>query len=640
MQGEETRDREELGSPQSLILEAINKDLNFDPEKISQTIARSLCEPTDSLYKRTPALKNDPFKAMGEVKLTGISETEIKDPIEGLVIGAAKLQTAKHELNLSPKQKDVFEGVLENIHGAVAWAGQNKMVRKALIGAEVVGLTLSSAGCVNAITTPEATSPMPTPVVEIATSTPTENVSTETPTTFPTDVPSGANVTETQSAVTERGEVTVEDVKNVEPSKKIAIDSNGVLTGFPEGTSQEKLDAVANYYQAIQKKFPTSNVYYAEDPPSGQWLLYATLGGNLFYETYSYGDGGEQYFDYPVSYNQTENGLSVMGNYELVEIPGEIGVIWENGLPQFLTKRIKTVNGDTYFTEYLAYTSYVADGKPWREIAGISSLEIDKPSDVWQVSPDGHIAYNEAELYGGLFTINKEHPEYLEKYWEDTVRGLWNINSVAKNTAFVNKFPTADSLVDYLQNGGGPVDNLWIPVIYPDARRQYNGNATLEPTGGSVDLSQIAISIYKPTIEEIHKFSQNYASGNRYITYQSYGEELFVQESNINGKNVLQFTFRKDMLKDVTSATMEGVLTLAFSDEKNPEENLLAATQLINSWNLRVRMETTDRNHNESGVLIWNAAENPPVLNIAPMLPSPEDYESITSLENTPLTVR
>ena len=637
MQGEQIIDGGESGFSQSLILEAIDRDQNFDPEKVSKSIARSLCEPTDSLYKRSPALKNDPFKAMGEVKLTGISEDEIKDPVEGLLIGAAKLETAKHELNLSPKQKEAFDGVMENIHGAIAWAGQNKTVRKALIGAEVVGLTLSSAGCVNAINTPEATQTLPTPIVEITPgATPTE-----TPTTFPTDVPSGANVTETQVAVTERGEVTIDDVKNVEPSKKIAIDSNGVLTGFPEGTSQEKLDAVTNYYKTIQKKFPTSNVYYAEDPASGQWLLYATLGGNLFYETYSYAGGPEQYFDYPLSYNQTENGLSVMGNYELVEIPGELGVIWKNGLPQFLTKRTKTVSGDTYFTEYLAYTSYVADAKPWKEIAGISNLEIDKPSDVWQVSPDGHIAYNEAELYGGLFTINKEHPEYLEKYWEDTVRGLWNINSVAKNTAFVNKFPTADSLVDYLQNGGGPIDNLWIPVKYPSSNRQFEGEATLIPAEDAVDLSQIALSIYKPTIEEIHNYSPNYASGYKYITYHGSREELLVQEANINGKNILQFTYRKDILADAGNVTLRGyMLTLAFSDEKTPEENLLAATQLINSWNLRVRMETIDSNYTERGALIWISTVNPPSLSVGTIIPLPQEYEGITNLENTPLTVR
>jgi len=151
------KDEEEIFL-QNSISEAINKDLSFDPEKISQTIARSLCEPTESLYKKLPELKNDPFKAMEEVKLVGGKESEITDPIAGLLVGAAKLETARKELGpLNRKQKEVFSGIKENIDGAVAWATQNKMVRKALIGVEVAGLTLSSAGCINAMNTPEAT---------------------------------------------------------------------------------------------------------------------------------------------------------------------------------------------------------------------------------------------------------------------------------------------------------------------------------------------------------------------------------------------------------------------------------------------------------------------------------------------------
>ena len=39
------------------------------------------------------------------------------------------------------------------------------------------------------------------------------------------------------------------------------------------------------------------------------------------------------------------------------------------------------------------------------------------------------ITANEAELYGGLFTIN---PEQVEKYWEDTVKGIYYVQTVTK----------------------------------------------------------------------------------------------------------------------------------------------------------------------------------------------------------------
>lgn len=161
----ENMDGEEVNFPQALVMEAIKRELDFDPEKTSQMIARSLCEPTSALYKRNPSLKKDPFKAMGEVSLTDIREEDIKDPVAGLVVGAAKLETAKKELNLDSKQKDIFDGVLDNIHGAIAWASQNKTFRKAVIGAEVAALTLTSAGCINVVNTPEII-PTASPVVE------------------------------------------------------------------------------------------------------------------------------------------------------------------------------------------------------------------------------------------------------------------------------------------------------------------------------------------------------------------------------------------------------------------------------------------------------------------------------------------
>ena len=190
MPGEQTLNGVELNVAKNPILDAIEKDSGFDPEIISQSIAR-MCEPGDRLYKRDASLKKDPFKAIAEVKIHGIDESEIKDPVEGLLIGAAKLETAKKELNLAPKQKEAFDGVLENIHGAIAWARgaaedardyviANKVVRKTLIGAQVVGLTLTSAGCVNAVKTPDvAFTQTPVPA-ETFTPTPTETLPTPT----------------------------------------------------------------------------------------------------------------------------------------------------------------------------------------------------------------------------------------------------------------------------------------------------------------------------------------------------------------------------------------------------------------------------------------------------------------------------
>ncbi len=166
-------------------------------------------------------------------------------------------------------------------------------------------------------------------------------------------------------------------------------------------------------------------------------------------------------------------------------------------------------------------------------------------STEWQLSPDGHIYYKESELYGGMFTINKEHPEWVEQYWEDTIRGLWNLNYVSENTAFLSKFPIDDSLIYYLKSGGGPINNLWIPEIYPDRRGEYFNEATMVPTNKMVDLSQIALSIYKPTREEIYKYSPSYTTGTKYVSYMGAKAEVMIEELEMNGTYILKTYFQK-----------------------------------------------------------------------------------------------
>lgn len=258
--------------------------------------------------------------------------------------------------------------------------------------------------------------------------------------------------------------------------------------------------------------------------------------------------------------------------------------------------------------------------------------------DRWQTSPDGHIVYNEAQLYGGMFTIDTEHPEFTEKYWEDLVRGLWNLNSIGRNTAFLSQFPTADSLVEYLQDGGGPVNNLWIPVIYPNARRQFWMQATLEPVEGRVDLSRIAIAIYKPTRDEIYHYSPSYATGTRYISFFGAGGEVMIEKTVIDGNEILQFTFRRDLLFDSVGTSYRGdeYTILALSDEKTDEENLLAATQLIRFWVLKMQLPEVFDNGGEA----WRTIYDPPLLNILSYLPAFHQFQAITTLDGTPLRVR
>lgn len=279
----------------------------------------------------------------------------------------------------------------------------------------------------------------------------------------------------------------------------------------------------------------------------------------------------------------------------------------------------------------------------WTPTPGSTIMVKSPASTEWQLSPDGHIYYKESELYDGMFTINKEHPEWVEKYWEDTVRGLWNLNNIGENTAFVNQFPTDDSLVQYLKDGGGLVNNLCIPVIYLDSRRQYMNEATLIPTIKPIDLSIFALSIYKPTIDEIYKSSPSYETGTKYVSYLGAVAKTMTEEVEISGRNILKITFRRDLLVDATRLliidhadpdTNKEFLFPSMSDEKTPEENLLAATQLVRSWPITMQIKDTG----------WAYAivpgHKPALVNFNTIWPIFGKYSDITKLEGSPISLR
>jgi hypothetical protein len=250
--------------------------------------------------------------------------------------------------------------------------------------------------------------------------------------------------------------------------------------------------------------------------------------------------------------------------------------------------------------------------------------------------------YNEAQLYGGLFTIDTEHPEYTQQYWEYTIRGLWNLNSLTKdskfeNTAFLNQFPIVDSLLQWI-NDGKLVNNLWIPVKYPSADKEFYYLATLTPVDGSIDLSKIALSIYKPTIDEARNYSPNFArvkpGTTGYISYLGACEQVLVEVNNISSDHILSITYKSEVIQDTTYPGEEADC-LALLPEKPDKDNLLAATQLILSGPLRWNLVSSP-----SGAFWIHTGHTPLVLNIDNIWPSPSAFISITTLDNTPLAIR
>lgn len=356
----------------------------------------------------------------------------------------------------------------------------------------------------------------------------------------PDDHPSGSDAIENQNAVPERGPVTMEDVKNIKPAAKINVDSGGQLSGLPDGSSQELLDSVKKYYALIQKKFPTSDVYYQEDSKgSGQWVLYAVLSGNLFYQTVMGNQGGEQYCDYPISYSP--DSTKVTGYYTLLAIPGELNVIWKNGLPQFLAGKAKLANGDAYYSKYLDYKMYVADGDPWKEISGVTAMV---ESEAPQYEP-GTVVLNPDYSFNGQIEIMDENNQAFYDNFLDSIIRINRDYFKALQTKEGVAVTDTESLKTYLKENNWLVPpGLQIPIKSGDLSVELS-----EPISEQVSLKNLDISVIQ--VSEYNNVKNGYIRD----------ENLFTVYSNNTGSGGAQkglglgigFTIHKETDYDTVS---------------------------------------------------------------------------------------
>lgn len=341
---------------------------------------------------------------------------------DGTVLTAAKAEAAI-EVATDPKDKSAFrkleDKVLKNVADVLAKVGGKKSL------AAISSVSLIATACSTVL--PPKTPDAPSTLAPVATETIT--IPTENP-----DIAADPSETLTP-APAERLPVTADRVKNVGASLEISEDAKGNLSGLPTDTTDEKKAAVKAFYDAIQEKFPTSTVYYDQDPgTSGQWILYAELGDRLFYQTVSYNNsagtpGPEQYFDSPMTFNYVQNtdgtkSWQIVGDYQALKIPdGGIGVIWDNGLPQFLSGKNTLSNGDTYYSYFMNYQTLAEDENPWMEVPGVTDL-IKNDENINQAELGTVVLDSEYNL-GGKVEINAENSAAFYSYLTDA---FWRIN--------------------------------------------------------------------------------------------------------------------------------------------------------------------------------------------------------------------
>jgi hypothetical protein len=224
------------------------------------------------------------------------------------------------------------------------------------------------------------------------------------------------------------------------------------------------------------------------------------------------------------------------------------------------------------------------EGARMASIRELTAPTPEAPVNEWILSPDGHIFYNEAELYGGMFTLNLGlNPEtqrpIAEETWEESIRGLYQVQVAGQNRTLLARYPSVESFVQAAAEGV-LIGNLWIPVRYPGTRREFWGHGAWVPLEGPVDLSSVAIAVARPTAEERMQF--NYVT-TPYFAYYGKACEVLVERVEIGGRLVLRFNFRSDLNYDFAMEDPDFPY-LALREDKSSEENLMAATQLIRSW--------------------------------------------------------
>lgn len=116
-----------------------------DPEMFAALIERRYALPGKELDLNSH-FANDPVEAAQHVKLEGIDVNSLQDPVDKLGVAAAKISAAEKSVNPPEKQKQDFEGIRQNLLGAIPFLQEEKVAGAAVkIGSAMTILSLATS---------------------------------------------------------------------------------------------------------------------------------------------------------------------------------------------------------------------------------------------------------------------------------------------------------------------------------------------------------------------------------------------------------------------------------------------------------------------------------------------------------------
>ena len=207
--------------------------------------------------------------------------------------------------------------------------------------------------------------------------------------------------------VFERNPVDSNMVKGVAPAVPLKLDESGNIVGLSPDVSQTWADNLKACYNAVTKKYPTSEIYLDVDVSSNSYVIIILMGGTVFYQTFKNQDGNYVYSNFPSSFENVDNKLELFGDYKPIKIPNtSLGVIWTDGIPQLLANYVELPNGETYFTHYMDYSVvWDFDAYPWKEVTGVNELMLVFPAVEMDLEPI-HVQNTEYEYMGVKIKAN------------------------------------------------------------------------------------------------------------------------------------------------------------------------------------------------------------------------------------------
>ncbi len=279
---------------------------------------------------------------------------------------------------------------------------------------------------------------------------------------------------------------------------------------------------------------------------------------------------------------QTEEGMTIVPDIQVH--PDGTMTFTHDGQEMTADTETLTIEGQTITFKDQDGKTWIFDGKELAQAPEYLS------------SADGTVLWTKEGMSNGELRVKDEKAKELRN---DTLKALWAVNNALVNPAyledtpqeiiddrkaFLAKFPTANALINYVENGGEPVDFIYIPVNNSQALSARHLPTAMIQKLENIDLSKIIIGfdiLPKSELVTDGSFDTSIpmAINSPYVEFGSLAERLLVETVKLpDNQTILSWKFNSIFDFEIRADKALGRITLY--QEQSPSMKLLGATVL------------------------------------------------------------